>query len=48
MYGMNKYLWGNMPALDMLNLERDEGSEYAGTLDVLFAGALEHALKDIS
>ncbi|KAL2219085.1 hypothetical protein M432DRAFT_653989 [Thermoascus aurantiacus ATCC 26904] len=50
MYGMNKYLWGNMPALDMLNLERNEGSEYAGTLDVLFAasGDIRNIVKTLA
>lgn len=35
---MHKYLWGNMPALDVLNLEQNEGSNFSGTLKVLFAG----------
>ncbi|KAK8917374.1 Tudor domain-containing protein 1 [Metarhizium anisopliae] len=33
-----KYLWGNMPAFDVLKLEANEGKGYKGDLDLLFAG----------
>ena len=38
-YGrLRKYYWGNMPALDILSLDRNEGSSYDQDLHVLFAG----------
>ena len=33
-----KYLFGNMPALDVLNLKDNEGSNFCGDLKVLLAG----------
>lgn len=33
-----KYLFGNMPALDVLNLGQNEGLDFRGDLNVLFAG----------
>lgn len=33
-----KYLLGNMPALDVIRLERNEGHGYGGGLKLLFAG----------
>jgi hypothetical protein len=40
-YGrLQKYLWGNMPALDVLALDRNEGISYDHDLHVLFAGRL--------
>ena len=33
-----KYLFGNMPALDVINLEQNEGLDFRGDLNVLFAG----------
>jgi hypothetical protein len=33
-----KYLWGNVPALDVLRLAENEGDSYAGDLRILFAG----------
>ena len=33
-----EYLWGNMPAFDVLKLEANEGKGYKGDLDLLFAG----------
>ena len=35
-----KYLWGNVPALDVLKLEQNEGLEFQGDLNLLFAGML--------
>lgn len=33
-----KYLFGNVPALDVVSLERNEGIGYRGDLTLLFAG----------
>jgi hypothetical protein len=37
-FGGKKYLWGNMPAFDLLNLKCNEGAAYNGDLCLLFAG----------
>jgi hypothetical protein len=37
-FGGAKYLWGNMPAIDVLALEQNEGSGYLHDLNLLFAG----------
>lgn len=37
-FGGTKYLWGNMPAIDVLALERNEGLNYSNDLNLLFAG----------
>ena len=37
-HGSKKYLWGNVPALDILNLQKNEGIDFAGDLRLLFAG----------
>lgn len=37
-FGGKKYLWGNVPALDVLRLETNEGDNYPGQLSLLFAG----------
>ena len=37
-YGKQKYLWGNVPAVDLLNLQQNEGVDYAEDLRLLFAG----------
>jgi hypothetical protein len=37
-YGAKKYLWGNVPALDILNSKQNEGDNFVGTLGLLFAG----------
>ena len=37
-YGGQKYLWGNVPALDLLNIKQNEGSEFTGDIRLLFAG----------
>lgn len=38
-FGGKKYLWGNVPAIDILQLDRNEGSECTADLHLLFAGA---------
>lgn len=37
-FGGKKYLWGNIPAFDILQLGVNEGDEYRGQLHLLFAG----------
>jgi hypothetical protein len=37
-FGGNKYLWGNTPALDVLKLEQNEGLGYQDDIVLLFAG----------
>ncbi|KFY92810.1 hypothetical protein V500_04013 [Pseudogymnoascus sp. VKM F-4518 (FW-2643)] len=45
-----KYLWGNTPALDVLQLEQNEGLDYADDIALLFAasGDLRHVVKTIA
>jgi hypothetical protein len=38
-FGGKKFLWGNIPALDVLQLGSNEGDDYGGQLRLLFAGA---------
>ena len=38
-YGGKEYLWGNVPALDVLRFGASEGEAYGGELSLLFAGA---------
>lgn len=38
-FGGKKFLWGNIPALDVLQLGLNEGDDYEGQLSLLFAGA---------
>lgn len=37
-HGRQKYLWGNVPAIDILNLQQNEGVDFTGDLRLLFAG----------
>lgn len=37
-FGGRKYLWGNVPAFDVLQLRSNEGEAYDGQLRLLFAG----------
>lgn len=37
-HGRQNYLWGNVPAPDLLNLPQNEGVDLAGDLRLLFAG----------
>lgn len=39
-FGTTKYLWGNMPAIDVLQLKANEGldEKSSGDLNLLFAG----------
>ncbi|KIW22047.1 hypothetical protein, variant [Cladophialophora immunda] len=50
-YGrLQKYFWGNMPALDVLALDRNEGCSYDRDLHVLFAasGDIRNVLKTVA
>lgn len=37
-FGKKKFLWGNVPAVDILNLPSNEGVDYQGEISLLFAG----------
>lgn len=37
-FGTIKYLWGNIPAVDVVKLEENEGKDFAQPLSLLFAG----------
>lgn len=37
-FGGGKYIWGNVPAFDILQLEVNEGDDYKRDLNLLFAG----------
>jgi hypothetical protein len=39
-FGLNKHLWGNMPAFDHVKLPENEGSNWKKPLDLCFAGQL--------
>ena len=43
-FGNLTYLWGNMPAFDVLNIQKNEGRSYAKDIDMLFAG--EYLMED--
>lgn len=51
MFGKKKYLWGNMPALDILQLQNNESETYAvfHNFNILFAasGDLRNAIKTV-
>ncbi|PFH56608.1 hypothetical protein XA68_16257 [Ophiocordyceps unilateralis] len=50
--GGRKHLWGNTPAIDMLQLEKNEGLDYQKDLSLLLAGEssgdLRHVVKTLS
>lgn len=37
-YGGKKYIWGNVPAFDVVQLAKNEGEGFQGELKLLFAG----------
>ena len=37
-FGHLNYLWGNIPAFDVLNIEKNEGCGYTKDIDMCFAG----------
>ncbi|KAF3070952.1 hypothetical protein GL218_00779 [Daldinia childiae] len=48
-FGPNKHLWGNTPAMDVLQLPRNEGPAYDKDVDILFAasGDVRNAVQTI-
>jgi len=46
-FGGTKYLWGNMPAIDVLNLKHNEGVDYANTIELLFAGKINFEIHTL-
>ncbi|KAI1764418.1 hypothetical protein GGR53DRAFT_322938 [Hypoxylon sp. FL1150] len=48
-FGTNKHLWGKTPAMDLLQLHRNEGVNYGNDITVLFAtsGDLRNVVKTI-
>ncbi|CZS75064.1 unnamed protein product [Fusarium graminearum] len=49
-FGGKKFLWGNVPALDVLRLDSNEGEKYQRQLNLLFgaSGDLRNVLKTIA
>ncbi|KAI0410710.1 hypothetical protein F5X98DRAFT_368641 [Xylaria grammica] len=49
-FGTKKYLWGNVPAYDVLHLHSNEGDHYDGHISLLFAasGDLRHVVETIA
>jgi hypothetical protein len=41
-HGQRKYLCGNVPAVDILNVAQNEGANISSTLHLLFAGKKPH------
>ena len=37
-HGRQKYLWGNVPALDLIKFHQNEGANFGGDLRLLLAG----------
>ncbi|KAI0379388.1 hypothetical protein F5Y04DRAFT_290284 [Hypomontagnella monticulosa] len=49
-FGTHKYLWGNVPAIDVIQLRKNEGEKFSGPLHVLFAasGDIRNAVVSIT
>ncbi|KAF2174400.1 hypothetical protein K469DRAFT_756748 [Zopfia rhizophila CBS 207.26] len=49
-FGGQKFLWGNMPAFDLVNLSSNEGMDYNGHLKLLFgaSGDLRNVVRTIA
>ena len=50
-FGVNQYLWGNMPAVDMLNMEENEGAyDIHRDMNLLFAasGDIRNVVESIT
>lgn len=47
-FGHLNYLWGNIPAIDVLNVERNEGLQYGEDINLCFAGKSEKIMLRIS
>ncbi|KAI1761311.1 hypothetical protein GGR53DRAFT_469458 [Hypoxylon sp. FL1150] len=37
-FGARKYLWGNIPAIDVIQMGQNEGVDFQGPINLLFAG----------
>lgn len=37
-FGARKYLWGNVPAIDVIRMGQNEGVDFQGPINLLFAG----------
>lgn len=37
-FGVPKHYWGNVPAIDIVQMKANEGESYKGELSLLFAG----------
>ncbi|KAK1753835.1 hypothetical protein QBC47DRAFT_303201 [Echria macrotheca] len=48
-FGGEKYLWGNVPAIDVLRLPENEGNAYPDDISLLFAasGDLRHVIETV-
>ncbi|KAK1811660.1 hypothetical protein LTR12_013961 [Friedmanniomyces endolithicus] len=48
-FGGRKYFWGNVPAIDVVQLDRNEGAQYQGDLRLLFAasGDMRNVLETV-
>lgn len=42
LFGTCKYLWGNVPALDIINIDENEGTAYDKDIGLCFAGRIYH------
>ena len=45
-FGHLNYLWGNIPAFDVLHIEKNEGCGYTKDIDMCFAGKLSMPRDD--
>ena len=45
-FGSTKYLWGNVPAIDVVQMSQNEGEKYDRDLNLLFAGKLATKFVD--
>ena len=41
-FGQLRYLWGNVPAYDVVRLEQNEGLKYDKDISLCFAGKCAH------
>ncbi|KAI0111207.1 hypothetical protein GGR51DRAFT_569241 [Nemania sp. FL0031] len=49
-FGTPKYLWGNVPAIDIVQLRRNEGVDFEGPISMLFAasGDIRNAIFSVA
>lgn len=46
-FGAQKYLWGNIPALDIMKIDQNEGPTYNEDLGMCFAGESSLLSSDV-